>query len=528
MRRWAPAVYGVLAVEAGLVAWYAVTRNPFDFNVYMWGGHAVTHDSRLYLIQVTRHWFTYPPFAAMVFTPLSTLPGVTARVLWELGSIAAYGWACVITMRLAGWRVSRAAAAAVMAAGLALEPVWHTLFLGQVNLILLALVLTDVWRVSRGRPAGIGTGLAAAIKLTPAIFILMFLLTRKTRTALTAAATFMACGLAGYLVAPAASRLYWRHLFYDTHRVGSPYISNQSPYGAAVRILGGAGHVGAWYPLIPVVIGAAGLAVAAAAGQSGDWLTAAATTGTTGLLVSPISWTHHWVWIIPALAVLAARGGTASRVAAAGGYLLFLLAPMWWVPHARDLGFHTGLTLIANSYPAAALAFLAYAARRAYLASRATALACPDSRPALAPTLPDTLAVRVASFMSRRADRAALRPRQASDGFPAVSAAAIRRPPSMERFLRNWICWCARSCLSWVSQNRCPAKVVGTRVAARARADSRGHRPRASSEPAATWTAPLMRTACSVLSGIASTWSATGRTTGSASGATRSGRRKVS
>jgi hypothetical protein len=56
-----------------------------------------------------------------------------------------------------------------------------------------------------------------------------------------------------------------------------------------------------------------------------------ALTGTTGLLVSPISWTHHWVWILPALVVLL-RGGTRSRIAAGCGYVLFVLAPMWWTP----------------------------------------------------------------------------------------------------------------------------------------------------------------------------------------------------
>jgi hypothetical protein len=376
VRRWvAPAIYGALAVEVALIVWFAATYNALDFYIYTLGGRAVTRDTRLYLVQLAAHWFTYTPFAAMLFTPIAAIPIVIARVMWELASVVAFASACMTTLKLAGHRASRTAVAAVVVAGLLLEPMWHSLFLGQINLFLLALILIDVRRVSRGRPAGIGVGIAAAIKLTPAIFIILFLLTRRTRAAVTAAGTFVLCGLIAYLVAPGASRLYWLHVFYDTKRVGAPYISNQSPYGAVLRIFGGVDHVGAWYLLVPLTIGVAGLMVAAVLARHNDWLGAAAVTGATGLLVSPISWTHHWVWIMPALVVLA-RGGTGSRVAALCGYLLFIMAPMWWTPRSggpREYGFHGWLTLIANCYLVAGLAFLAYMARRAYLTSRANA-----------------------------------------------------------------------------------------------------------------------------------------------------------
>ena len=115
---------------------------------------------------------------------------------------------------------------------------YQTLFLGQINLILLALILTDVWRVADGRNARLGVGVAAAVKLTPAIFIVFFLLAGKVKSAVIAAATFLGCGLIGLIVAPGASERYWEHLFYDTSRVGAPYVSNQSPYAAAIRIAG--------------------------------------------------------------------------------------------------------------------------------------------------------------------------------------------------------------------------------------------------------------------------------------------------
>jgi len=369
-KRWvAPVIYGILGLELAAVIGFAATYNALDFRIYMWGGHAVTQDTRLYLALAYGHWFTYSPFAAMVFVPIASVPLTLARVAWDLVSVAALAYCVVLTLRLAGYRPSRLMIAGVTAAAMALDPVYETLFLGQINLILLALILTDVWRVSRGRSAGIGVGIAAAIKLTPAIFIVFFLLARRIRAACMAAATFVGCGPIGLLVAPRASEMYWEHLSHDTSRVGALYISNQSPYGAVVRIAGGAAHVGLWYLAIPLAFAAIGLPAAAILARRGDWLGATAATGTTGLLVSPISWAHHWVWILPALVLLLRSG---HRVAAGLGYVLFALAPFWYTPRSGgpgEYGFHRLLTLVANCYLVAGLALLAYLAWRAYLGS---------------------------------------------------------------------------------------------------------------------------------------------------------------
>jgi hypothetical protein len=365
------AVWAVLIAEIGLVLGFAAVYRPFDFEIYLWGGRAVRHGLELYLVQPQHNWFTYPPFAAAVFTPLAALPDVVARMAWELASMAALAWACLTTLRLAGRRVSRLEVAALTAGAFALEPVYHTLFLGQVNLFLMALVLWDLWRVATGRRAGLGIGISAAIKLTPAIFIVLLLTARRTRDAVVAMVTFAACTGLGFLADPSASRLYWTRLFDDTSRVNVPYISNQSFYSAAVRVLGGSGHVGAWCWLILAGLGAAGLLVATVLARHGDWLGAAAVTGVTGLVVSPVSWTHHWVWALPALVMLA-RGGPRARLAAAGACALFVVAPMWFTPHpgpggTGQFGFHGLTTLAANCFLLAGLAFLAYAAVRACL-----------------------------------------------------------------------------------------------------------------------------------------------------------------
>jgi hypothetical protein len=367
--------YGVLGLELAVAVGFAVAYNALDFRIYVWGGHAVLGDARLYLDQAYGHWFTYSPFAALVFVPVAALPLVAARVLWDLASVAALCYSVVLVLKLAGFRPSRALVAGVTAAAMALDPVYQTLFLGQINLILLALIMTDVWRVSRGRGlfVGAGVGLAAAVKLTPGIFIVFFLLAGRVRAAAVGAATFAACGLIGLAVAPGASRMYWEHLCYDTSRVGAPYISNQSPYAFAIRVLGGAAHVGSWWVAVPVLLGAAGLFAAVVLARRGDWLAAAAVTGCTGLLVSPISWAHHWVWIVPALVLLVRDG---HRVAAGLGFLLFAVAPFWYTPHSggpREYGWHWLVTGAANCYLLAGLLFLAWAAWAAWGASGAFA-----------------------------------------------------------------------------------------------------------------------------------------------------------
>src|SRR6202050_4536691 len=102
--RWAaPVIYGVLSLELAAVTGFAAAYNALDFRIYMWGGHAVTHDARLYLDLAYGHWFTYSPFAAVVFVPIAALPMALARVLWDLASVAALAYSLVLILKLAGW-----------------------------------------------------------------------------------------------------------------------------------------------------------------------------------------------------------------------------------------------------------------------------------------------------------------------------------------------------------------------------------------------------------------------------------------
>ena len=60
-----------------------------------------------------------------------------------------------------------------------------------------------------------------------------------------------------------------------------------------------------------------------------------------GLLISPISWSHHWVWCLPALMSVSAATwrwrSTALGVAAAAGFLVFVLAMQWWFPEQNHV-----------------------------------------------------------------------------------------------------------------------------------------------------------------------------------------------
>jgi alpha-1,2-mannosyltransferase len=250
----------------------------------------------------------------------------------------------------------------LIAGSLALEPVRQTFSFGQINLVLFALIMVDLCRLAGGDQTGVGIGVATAIKLTPGIFVLLLLVARRTRDAMIAAAVFAGCTLVGFAVAPHSSTKYWLHLSHDTKRVGAPYISNQSPFGALARLLGGKQHVGPWYVAIPLVVAIAGMATARWYVRKNRWLEAGTATGVTGLLVSPISWTHHWVWCIPAILVLL-KAGRVEKLVASGAYALFAVAPLWWTPHRggpEEYGFHGFTSLIANSFLAAGLSFLAY------------------------------------------------------------------------------------------------------------------------------------------------------------------------
>ncbi|WP_189310616.1 glycosyltransferase family 87 protein [Streptomyces brasiliensis] len=379
---------------AAVVTAFTVTvpllRDWFDLRVYYGAVDTwVHHGGWIYDYRVpgTAYGFTYPPFAAVGMLPMALMGLHTAIAVALLFNLAALA---VVLRILAGphWRRYGWYGWCLALCGLALfEPLRDTFSFGQVNLLLLALVLGDSWLLStgRGRWAGVGIGLAAAIKLTPAVFIGLLLLTRRWRAAAVATAVALGATALAAWADPAASRFYWTEALWDTSRVGRlDYVSNQSLQGVLARL--GETERPLWATAVLLVLCVwawrARRAVAA-----GDWIAAFALTGLTACLVSPITWVHHLVWLLPSFAVLARAGY--PRVAGAL-YAVLCTSVVWlWFEDASGVDGFLG----SNTYTWITLGLLFWLpvgqprADRAALtrSASATAPAPSPAMPAMAP-----------------------------------------------------------------------------------------------------------------------------------------------
>ena len=311
------AVY-VIGWAAG---WVAVTPSTVDLQVYVDGGLIVRHVAPLYdahLASPLYDWsnleglqFTYTPFAAVVFAVVSLIPVPALTPLSVAVSVAALAGSLGLVLHALGYR-GRACAGATLLASAALfwlEPVQRTIFLGQVNLVLMLAILADLGlpdKVAGRWWKGAGIGIAAGIKLVPLVFIPYLLLTRRFREAAVAAGVFCATIGLGFAVIPRDSGQWWLHgLFLQGSRVGFPGVmQNQSLHGIITRL---AGSVAAGQPawlVLAAVAGVAGIAAAALLHLAGHPVLGILTCALTGLLISPISWDHHWVWIAPGLVAI--------------------------------------------------------------------------------------------------------------------------------------------------------------------------------------------------------------------------------
>lgn len=330
-----------------------------DLDVYRWGGEMLRSGGDVYggewpgTARVPGYTgdnlrFTYTPAAAVVFVPLSLVPLLVAEVLWIAANVVVLVWIEQRCLALAGvaCRRDRWALAAVLAAVLLLaEPVSQTFMFGQINLIIVAMVLVDVSLPDGHRAKGVLIGIAAGLKLTPALFGAYYLVTGRVRAGVRASVTFAATVAAGFVLAPGPSATYWfDRAFADASRVGPPeYVGNQSLRGAVGRLLGdGPVAIGVWVALAAVVGLAMVLVVRAVRARSGE-LPAVVAVAIAGLLVSPIAWSHHWVWIGPALALGVAavlRGGRRSPavVIVLSMLVVFSAVPLvpGWIWHAPD------------------------------------------------------------------------------------------------------------------------------------------------------------------------------------------------
>jgi alpha-1,2-mannosyltransferase len=293
-----------------------------DLDVYRMGGAAALHGDRLYQLQFGGLPFTYPPFAAVLFTVAAAVPWRVAVTALTGASVVALPTALYLVLRLPGparepdrgraWRLALATAAAAIW----LDPARATLGYGQVDILLTMAVLYDLSLPDASRRKGAAIGLAAGFKLTPAIFAVYLLITGRRRAAATAAAVFAGTVAVGFAMLPASSAWFWAGRFANPGHV-SPVQNpqNQSLFGALARTMHTAHVLPVWLPLAAALT-AGGLALAAAAARRGDEALGFSLCAVTGLLVSPISWIHHWVIAIPALLV----AGLAVRRAYRAGH----------------------------------------------------------------------------------------------------------------------------------------------------------------------------------------------------------------
>ncbi|MFI6169166.1 glycosyltransferase 87 family protein [Nocardia sp. NPDC051052] len=318
----APVVWWTIVV-AGVVAggYYLVQMlehrqvmlHLIDLSVYQIAGDRVSHHVSVYdspLLGNTRGvWeFVYTPFAALLFVPLRWIHGDLYTVVGGLGNVVLLAASCWVALSMLGYRRDRRlAVAAVAIAGLLMwcEPVRMTMAFGQVNILLLLIVIVDMALPDTSRWKGVLTGIAAGIKLTPAFFVFYLLVTRRYRAAATAVGSFAATMVIGFAVLPKDSLTYWSGAFMDPQRVGIPAnLSNESLRGMIARRVGVEGaHQLLW------LVGAAAMAavclyLARRLSQSGRELPAVVCVGVTMTAVSPFSWVHHWVWLAPLLIYL--------------------------------------------------------------------------------------------------------------------------------------------------------------------------------------------------------------------------------
>lgn len=373
----AAASYLVFAVICGVLAARSAGRF-CDLHVYRVGGLDVLSGTPLSQVNYAGYLpFTYPPAAALVFTVFAVLPWTAAAALMTAASAIALPVALYFALRLppvSSWLDRGPAARLALVAGTAalwLEPVRTTLAYGQVNILLALLITWDLSRPDGARLKGVALGLAAGIKLTPAIFVVYLLITRRYRAAAVAAGTFAATIGAAFAIVPSSAAWYWTGTFLDTGRVSTgPHQAltiNQSLLGMISRVLHTTKIPGGWLAVV-VLVGLAGLALAARAGRAGNDAAGFSLTAITGLLICPVSWTHHWVIAIPALlltAVAAWHNGAPRRPAALARLAVLAgVAAVGWTGIVR----HTPSAatplhfLFGNSYVLIASAALAIAA----------------------------------------------------------------------------------------------------------------------------------------------------------------------
>jgi alpha-1,2-mannosyltransferase len=370
--------------------WFWGAKWAVDLRVYRDAAAYFVHHGSPYHSYFTESVlpFTYPPFSLLVMAPLTVAPLSLVKALWWVLDVGALVAVLSLAFRSALGVSRRRALLLSLALGavctIAFEPLRNNLDFGQVNLILMAMIVFDLLKV-RGRGRGVLVGVAAAVKLTPLLYIAYFLVTGDRRSALRAGGTFVALSALPWAIIPSGATSYWLHEAFNASRPGQPgYVSDQSWNGVFHRppFHGGAAGLVLWavLSLATLAVGVAGSKLLVDLGRPVD---AILTLALVELLVSPISWTHHWSWLVLAPVVAWERWGKDRPVLAALGVIIVLVLaePYWW-PITGWFG-----AILADSLTLAGAALLGVLTWRARseIASRRSGGPSSDSGPKLEP-----------------------------------------------------------------------------------------------------------------------------------------------
>jgi alpha-1,2-mannosyltransferase len=349
----------------------AVRHGFFDLQVYYGAINYWMHSGGSlydYLLPENVYGFTYPPFAALTMLPMAVTPWHVAIVISCIACFATTTsviyWLVDPISRRQGW-VRWYAVFVALGLATIFEPLRETFLFGQVNMLLLFLVAADfMLLLGKGRRlAGVGIGLATAIKLTPGVFILYLLVTRRWRAAIVASVTAAAATVISGAIAPNTSLVFWSDAVWNTSRVGAlAFISNQSLEGAVARLDPNQPSGLLWLVGVLVVLAIWFFRVRRAQ-AAGDEMAGFAITGVVGCLISPVTWVHHLVWVGPALILLLDRSlairepGRRWRLL---GFAIFTYALLcsrlvWYFPGHWENPF---IWFMSNSYVWISLALL--------------------------------------------------------------------------------------------------------------------------------------------------------------------------